>query len=447
MIGRREAKVVKQGDTIVSVNTGERKNLEGTTEFKPTVVLRPERTAVVDSTYLDHSRLAPHLSGAPMKAVYYSSVVGKDDTLRPLDLKANPVNQQYHCYRDMILRVTSPLNPSSQDTDSKEFNLVGSADMYYVMPPNKYDMFVADAGGASTGIFTITDVEKLSHLKFSAYRVDYKLVGIDNMEMLQNLEAKSIRTMYYDESLFDYFNTPFLDEDTKKKYETLGEILDDLHRDYLDTFWDQARFSFRMPTADGSTVFDPLISDYIRYIGLEDVQRPATTWGVGALDLTRCKTLWWLLKQEGYESLRYVTRDVRPYPVKQFNVHARMRNITYSPYAVVMYPIVKGPYENTDTNRLYPTTVDYGSQEESEDFPVIGRSTYVLSEAFYSGDVEKMCTIERLLASMLKSDPVNVNKLIDLAKAIPTMEYIRRFYLTPILITIISSTRRKPIWL
>lgn len=446
MIGKRGV-VVKEGDRIVSVNTGEKKNLEGITDFKPSVVLKPERTAVVDSTYLDHSRLAPHISGAPMKTVYYSSVLGKDDVMRPLDLKADAVNQQYNCYRDMILRVTSPLNPSSQDTDSKEFNLVGSADMYYVLPPNKYDMFVTDAGGASTGIFTITEVEKLSHQKFSAYRVEYKLIAIDNIEMLDDLERKSIRTLYYDESLLDYFNTPFLDEETKKKYDTLGTVHHKLSADYMDTFWDQGKHSYRVPTYDGSELFDPLLSDYIRYIGLEDVRRPATTWEVGTVDLTLCKTLWWLLKHEGYESLDSIIKTVKTYPVRQFNIHSRLRNIAYSPYAVVIYPDFDTPFHNADKDRLYPTSVSYHNQADSTHFPKITRDSYVFTKAFYEADIANCTVIERLVIAMLKNDPINVDELLNLAKLLPKLEYIRRFYFTPILLTLIIATRRKPIWL
>lgn len=446
-IAGRKSTIVKEGDSIISVNTAPKKNLEGITDFNPTIVQRPERTSVVDSTYLDHSRLVQHMAGAATRCSYYNSVVGADDTLRPQDLNADPVNQQYHCYRDMIIRITSPINVSSQDIQSREFDVRGSGDMYYVLPPNMYDMFVMDVGGASTGIFTITQIEKLSYLKFSAYHIEFKLVAIDDMQRLEDLERKIVRTMYYDESLLDYFNTPFLDEDTKKKYEDLGERYAYLHNYYVDSYWNRAYQSYRIPTDISQLAFDPLHANYMRWIGLEEQLRPATTWDIGSTDLTRVRSIWWLLKDKDISSLPLVTNDVKSIYTRYFKVHYGFRNIAYSGYDITMYPYEDKPFQDKDEARASPVPLVYPKQTQNELWPMIENGTYVFSKAFYSADLASMTTLERITYKMLKGDPIPVDDLIKVSAAITNAEHIRQFYFIPIILTLLAMARRKPIWL
>lgn len=446
-LASRRGEVVKEGEHIVSVNTTPKANLEGITDFEPKVVVRPERTAVVDTGYLDYSRLANSIEGSPYRGVYYSQVVGADDQLRAQALDADSVSQQYNCYRDMILRLITPFSPSTQDANSKEFRYVAEANMYYTMPPNKGDMFVADVGNANTGVITVTDTEKLSYTKFSAYRVTLQIVAINDMDRLRDLEKKTIRTMYYDESLLDYYNTPFLDADTKTKYDTLGTVHGDMKEYYLNMFWDDNTKTFRLPSAEETMVFDPLLVDYCRYSGLEDIARPATTWAVGALDLTVVQTLWWLLKAETVDKIQYITRDVRMINTEAFKVHYRMRNITYTRFTHVFYPFENRPFKNADEQILNPESFPWPTVAPTELFPVLTKDSYVFSAAFYDQDLGKMSTLERLAYKMVAGDPLSVDDIVKVASAVRSRSFIEQVYFIPIILTLIQQARRKPIWL
>lgn len=446
-IAGQRAKIVKQGEQIVSVNTKPEANLEGITTYSPKVVERPERTAVVDTGYVDYSRLANSIEGSPYRGVYYSQVVGTDDQLRPQALDADRVSQQYNCYRDMIVRLITPFNPSTQDQESKEFRYVAEANMYYTMPPNKGDMFVADIGNGNTGIITVTETEKLSYTKFSAYRVQLQIVAMNDMDRLRDLEAKSIRTLYYDESLLDYYNTPFLDADTKTKYDTVGVVHGDLREYYLNMFWDDISKTFRIPTDKTMRVFDPLLADYCRYTGLEDIARPATNWAIGALDLSVVQTLWWLLKSESADKIKYVTRDVKLINKEAFRVHYRLRNIGYSRFTHVLYPFEKRPFKNDDEERLTPVEWKWKTAAPVAEFPEPVKDSYVFSHAFYDEDRTKMSKLEYLTYQMVAGDPVPVGDVLMIAKAVRDRSFIEQVYFIPIILTLLQHVRRKPIWL
>lgn len=447
LAGRRGT-IVKEGESTVVVNTAPKTNLDGVTDYAPKVVERPERTAVVDTGYIDYSRLANSIEGAPYRGVYYAQVFGQDDALRPQALDADPVSQQYNCYRDMVIRLTTPFTPSVQDADTKEFRQTAEANMYYTLPPNYGDMFVADVGNGNTGIITITNTEKLSYTKFSAYRVELQLLAINDMERLRDLESKVIRTLFYDESLLDYYNTPFLDADTKTKYETTGRIADDLREYYLNMFWDDITKTFRIPTPDDTMrIFDPLLVDYCRYTGLEDIARPATTWAAGALDLTVVQTLWWLLKAERADKLPYVTRDVKLINKEAFRVHYRLRNIGYSRFTHILYPFERRPFVNPDEQQLTGLSFEWPPVSASTEFPIPDKHCYVFSAAFYDADLSKMSKLEQLVYQMLAEAPVNANDVLLVAAGVRSRTFIEQTYYIPIILTLLQYVRRKPIWL
>ena len=446
-IGVTPARIVRQGENIVSVNTVPNPNLEGITDYKPKAIERPERTAVVDTAYLDHSRLATHIGGSIYNCVYYSQVLGLDDALRPQALDASNVHQQYECYRDMVLRLTTPFNPSVQDVETKEFRLTGEGDMYYMLPPNVGDMIVADGGGGNTAIITVTSTEKLSYMKHSAYRIEFQLVAINDMDRLNDLERKVIRTYYYDESLLSYFNAPFLTAEAKQRYDLCGRVYEDLKEYYMNMYWDPQMRSYRVPGVNTMIVFDPMLTDYCRFIGLEAISKPATNYNIGSLDLNTVQTLWWLLKSEGLAALKYVTSDVRLYTTRSFRVHYGIKNISYSRYTHTFYPIEKRPFTPYEEPRLNRSEFIYPSVESSESFPAITRESYVLSQAFYKEDVANCTTFERLILNMLDNKAVDPAVVLKLAEEIRTRDYLEQFYFIPILIVLLGYAKRRPIWL
>ena len=446
-LASRPGRVVKEGEAIVSVNTVPKANLTGTTEYQPKITDRPERTAVVDTGYIDASRFVTHISGGVMPGVFYHQVLAQDDTLRPQALDANPTQQQYHCYRDYMVRVTSPIVPSIQDQDSREFPLTFEADMYHMIRPNDGDMWVADIGGGHTGIFTITSTELLSYTKQAVTRAEFKIVAYDDLERLEDLERKSIRTYYYDESLLDCYSSPFLSEDAKTKYDTCNTLYRDLKHHYLNTYWDSRLQGYRVPTDPTTTLYDPLHADYCRYIGLEDVGKPATEYAIGALDLSTVKSIWWLLKDQPIESLPLVTSKVKPVTANSFKVHYRMRNIAYSLYNVVLYPIANKPFKDYDETMMRETSVIYGPQPSDTLYPQVTNTSYVLSEAFYTQDAAKFTLLELAVSSMLKKQPVAASQILELTKAVYGLSYTQQFYYIPILLTLVDYVRRRPLWL
>lgn len=446
-IGRTPARILREGGNIVSVSTVPDPNLTGITDYHPKAVERPERTAVVDTAYLDHSRLATHIGGSIYNCVYYSQVLGRDDALRPQALDASNVHQQYHCYRDMVLRFTTPFNPSVQDLETKEFRLAGEADMYYMLPPNVGDMIVGDAGGGNTAIITVTSTEKLSYMKHSAYRIEFQLVAVNDMDRLNDLEKKVVRTFYYDESLLAYFNAPFLTEDAKQRYDLCGRVYEDLKEYYINMFWDQQMRSYRVPGPNNMAVFDPMQSDYCRYIGLEAIDRPATNYNVGSLDLDTVQTLWWLLKGETLDALKYVTADVRLYTTRSFRVHYGIKNISYSRYTHTFYPIERRPFTPYEEPRLSPSTFLYPAVEASTAYPTVGKDAYVFSKAFYAQDVAQCTTLETTVLDMLGNKAVDPALVLSLATGIRERDFLEQFYFIPIIMTLLAYAKRRPIWL
>ena len=70
--------------------------------------------------------------------------------------------------------------------------------------------------------------------------------------------------------------------------------------------------------------------------------------------------------------------------------------------------------------------------------------SYVLSEAFYNGDMENMYPLERLAHYLLERKTVNVPTLLLLARSVPKWTAMQRFYHIPILLMLIKEVMARP---
>lgn len=181
---------------------------------------KPETSIVVDTRYQNKSNLLVHIEGSSWIVNYYSQVLGQDNAPVGQAPTTNPVYQQYKEVTQFELKVTSPLT-QSQDTDTKELTVVGTATIYPYLIPNEGDMFTADVGDGREAIFKITNSERRSIYKDTTYVIDYVLINYATKPLLTDLKNKVIDSFVFKRDFLKYGQNPIL---LKSDYQIIEEL-------------------------------------------------------------------------------------------------------------------------------------------------------------------------------------------------------------------------------
>ena len=218
-----------QGGLLVTVADNPQPNPDGILQRQPEIQQLPQRTAVVDTQYIPSTHLLAHIEGSNWTVTYYSQQVAKTDELKPLQLGTSPAHQQYRRIDNYRFKVNTPLS-QSQDDEYKEFQVTGEASLFWSLVPNVGDMFIADVGDGRSGLFTLTETERMSYNKDSCYRVSYVLVSYLTDEYAADLAAKTTSVVVFDLEMLELMDNPFVVESDYQKIVSLRQLDEQLRK-------------------------------------------------------------------------------------------------------------------------------------------------------------------------------------------------------------------------
>lgn len=434
----------------------------------PNIVTDPYETITLDSRYVDNRALITHVGGMLLRVpMYFSQYLGLDDETASQEISRPDVYQQYMCIHDLEMRATDALN-HSQDPESREFELSGSATMYAGIIPNKGDMMVLDIGDGRSGIFTVSDVEQLSILRDRTYRVDYRLVDYGSVKArLDDLLAKTIKKVWYHRDFVGMGRNPFLVSEEHEAVLRLIEQGKKLAKDYYRLFLDNEFNTFLVPD-QGETVYDPFL---VKHIDLTtSVEDSSTKMYLNVLNVQDGQndyrvTLWDAVRELDERMIDMVTPKMGHFALVPMNYNPMFSSIRLSGIRFMLYhdgatspalaqQTVMGPLKPSpepsfnrpiDIFALLPVKDLYGLPASSEVprpliHPVGGNEMYVLSKAFYAAVEEDMSVLEILTYQLLKKEPINQVYLLKLIEASFYWPRLEKFYYTPLLIAMVNMS-------
>lgn len=436
-----------QGDRILTVSTNPQ-NVDPIVENAPIAVTRPDRNALVDSNYVPAQNLVSHIEGAPWSCNYYKQVLGLDNTAKPLQVGTAAPHQQYDLYRNYTLRVNSALT-MSQDPETKEFSAMGEASMFYGLIPNIGDMFIADAGGGEVGLFTLTEVERMSYMKQACYRVNFQLLGRGEDPRIEQLDSHINRQFVFDVELLELLDNPFLSLEDHLKFEGLAEQYERISRYFKAKFWSAQVNTLKLPQQNG-LLYDGFHTEFCRYIGLESHLETLRVHQLGGLPYDGVITLWGAFKELSAHSLMLAHRRFGVILTNMFVNYPVLRGIYYTQFEEVLYPY--GDFGNDDPGILKAngrnlTRLPPVGTADANFRPIDFDDAYVLSHAFYDEDTKNMSEFERLLYDMLCQKAVAVDKVATMAGSYFKLAPLEQFYYAPLLLVLINYCKRNPQWI
>ncbi|TXI10407.1 MAG: hypothetical protein E6Q68_08325, partial [Polynucleobacter sp.] len=208
----------------------------------------------VDNSITPRENLLVHIAGSAWIVNYYSQVINANVNTEGQNVTMDPVYQQYTKIHDYEMRVNSPLS-YSQDNVTKVSTYTGSATLYPGLKPNRGDMFIADMGDGSAGLFTVISTEKMSYFKDATYKVDYTLVSPVTPDRVADLDNKAVKTVWFKKEQIEQGGTPFLVRDEAESLSRLKSDYKSLIGTYYKEFFNK-EFSTLIVPGQSVSVYD-----------------------------------------------------------------------------------------------------------------------------------------------------------------------------------------------
>jgi hypothetical protein len=430
--------------------------------------IHPEayKPIVVDNRQVEVTSLLAYIEGSPWTVSYFSQVLGTHTDVREFDPTQSAVYQQYTRINELELRVTTPLS-STQDEESGQVTVTGTALVYPFLVPNLGDVFITATLNAPLSLFRISRVQAKTFNRQTVYEVDYNLIAYLTAEdgRYLNLLSKVIREYhFYKERLIEGLPPTVVEEDYHKLL-NLKQQYRALVRYYFQTFFNPDYATLTIP-GQNFVAYDSFLVNYL--LKLVEVEEAEELQLVTALSTEKDPYLaqpqfWMAMLQRdlsllGYcqrtmglvgigafsgipaiTSLRYTGIQYLVYPVAP-DQSLRLQGYSVDPRAVSEESLANTASAEADLTALFPDPVQDPSLPPPI-WPTLKDGTYVLSQSFYTG-TGLLSILESLTRDYLNGAALSLTHLTTLLQSYRRWPRLEQFYYLPILITLIKTAQR-----
>lgn len=429
-------------------------------------VMPPPKPIEVDTKYETRRHLLQYIQGSRWIVTYYKQVLTGETIGEAFNYHRPEPYQQYEKIENFEIRVSTPLTVTA-DSDKSTMLGEGNGVIYPSIYPTVGDTFIADIGDGRKGLFNIKNVTQKSHLRDSAFEIDYDLVNWLDHDTYQKLERCVVATFHYERSYADYGANPKLDMEQHGLYKKLNAWQFSAARHYFDSFFSTEYDTFLVPYPN-QVVYDPFIVEFIQKLwsteDIPDILKLRVYNRDNSYNL-HTRTLWDVLLHNDKYGLQTAQSKFAMMSTRQFLTgNTGLVGITYSRLEWVYHPykafdskrgqftlpnlgIVTLPSFHQEKEAAQPLTLKmtklpglgfvHPDLKEAQDIPDAKKfgtfDTYVLSPAFYNQDRKQMSKVERMVMDMLEEKPLDAKALLPILDDSFYWGEVERFYYIPLL--------------
>ena len=362
----------------------------------PAVTNPAATTPVYASRDVPGPKLITDIEGEPWVCDYYGQLLSDGEAPRILDAGLDPTVQQYKHIAQMRISVTGDLT-SSTDASTGITIVTGEANIYpNTIIPNVGDMFVGRIDLGMSAIFTVTEIERVSFFKLSAYRITYRLFSDYEPIVIEDLTNKTVSDRFFDNKRLITGQNPIVIYDVVNREEIYNSTISRFMSRLYNTFYDDVTktFVYIDGPVENTLVYDPFAVHFFNTV-LGRVCRGTLPMPIAyeygdSKPINTRPTLWrMILKCEphGMEYIypRYFKRE---YP----SSIGKSGKYYSAAFLDVNYVLIPPKWDTSDLD--------------------LSIDAYVLSHSFYTQDTVNMSTLEKAVTSIIKGEPVT-NAIVD----------------------------------
>lgn len=422
----------------------------------PRIYKEEYRGVTVDTRYVPQKSLVTWVEGSPWTVNYYSQILGADNQVAGQQTGLDPVYQQYRLLKNLEIKVSQPLT-STQNQETKETSVTGSASTYPFMTPNNGDMFIADIGDGQEGVFRVTSTERKSIFKDATFVIDYVLVGYSDPERVNDLNRKVQETLYYLKDFHVHGQNPLLHEEDYQNVLSLESYYYSL----LDLYYElchSTKFKTLLVPGQAESTYDHFLTKACG-LGFESRLNPlilkTRVLNVDGDQPMTTLTLWDLLFERDRRMIVNIAKRVGTQSTRIFSNRPLFEGIYFSGVKRVVYPIdpvirvdriYRQDSHEAETGGLQPSQ-GWGQLPTPIDgvvtiHPVLIDDYYVFSQAFYSEADTGQSLLELQTNDYLNRKALSVKTLVKLCEECRTWPMLEFYYYVPILLFLVKANIR-----
>lgn len=438
-------------------------------DTKPEIVADKYESNLIDTKEWVGVDIATQLDGSPWTVDFYHQVLGKNQSPSAPQPEQPDVYQQYRVIKRFELMVTSPLS-NRQIPETGSFEVTGEANIYPGLVPMQYDVFVAGAPDGQLALFVITDVERLTIFKRSAYTIRYVQKSFANVEWRQFLADRVVETLHYRKDYLRNGRFPFLTTDQEVTSENIFQIRSDLIDRLNREFYNPRVYGFPIP-GQAKLTYDPFLAEAWRDIVsyTRDYQyRDVVVQNMSGSNWDRAITFWTVLFKRHRWIPDLLTKRVAVVSTLDTSNDPTLFSIRYTLYQACLVPTewvsfpgatgVMDPYhgwtlefdpqlepsaQNEEApSEPEPTPDPYPSEDPPIMNPVVDDEYYVFSKAFYDGDVPYMSLVERQVHLAVHNKAMDLSVLLRINDELSNLAPLERYYATAVLYCLLAIHER-----
>lgn len=468
---------------LVNLPPSPPKEPDGPKNPKPVILPDNYRHSVVDAKATPLAALLTHIEGSTWVVDYYGQILGADE--QPTEFSPNQLApyQQYQLIKNYELKLQGSLSVS-EDPATHEMTVTGTALVFPYMTPIFGDVFIADIGDGLAGQFSIGQPGKKTLLKETTYEFSFTLARYADAALIEALNNRVVKTGYYQRDYLVYGSNPVVTSAAVDARTKLQEIEQTLLQRWMTDFYSSEYKTFLLPKQDTPT-YDPWVTraifrlyDRNDHPGLRKA-RELNCQGIPAMQHT---DFWNAVVTLDKNALYGVFTQAQRIPTDSQRGFPYMDGVRYSGVQYIIGPGTNPP--NVDTDYAYgedawfgaitiseitggydpaaantafnaalaaytaeyetdaPVDVAYQSTTIPLLRPIASDSRYVLTQAFFDGNVAGMTKIERLLMQYFNEEKANRVVIYALFDSWKHWGRLERFYYTPLLLAMIRVTSR-----
>lgn len=394
-------------------------------ETVPVAPLEADVVPVIDtaSVYVNsvvNDPVVSFIEGSPWTVTYYGQFIGSDD----LVLNANDVNdptlRQYQKVNNFEIRVRSGLeqitNPSLGTS-----KVTGTASIYPVLVPMVGDVFIAELGNNSFGVFEVTVVERKSMYKESVWDIEYTQTDYLRDDLLTRLESHVVSRLVFDVSYLGTDQSPLRTISQNDKDVTKESVISSLICRYYISFYNKDIETFLVPNDTGMLLYDPrlvsLWNSFITDSELGTHPRPRMYDVRDGKPAMQSLTIVEALMAQDLDLLALAKNVVEYVPVINYSADYQHMGLVSSGITHVVQP--KGSFISA----------------------IAADGTYIANAEFYTRTAPDLPSFESVLNKAFRKEALTFSELKDIIDDMTDKSDIEKFYQIPILIGLMTISR------
>lgn len=406
----------------------------------------------VDRNQLSEGPIKIGLSGMKWELdSYFNQILGANSEAKSLDVSSSGISQTYHRIDSLEIVVTSPIQPS-QDKDSKEFELVGSADLYPGFTPSEGDVFIGDHIDGGKYLLTVTSLQKLADTLSAAHSIDFKVVSLLDDVHVKSLESKTVRHSHWIKDRINKNLSPFLTQEKYGDYLVAADLLEDIPTSYIDEFFIGHYDYLQVPDLIPDVV-DPGFTNFVlelfgtdhdyRFLKLKETPKRELESSILDILMDRNPTIK-IAPKVSYKDVRQrhceKDEDVRTRSLDNSNLqYCAMATIT----KMDEVNVTKLESDEELISLFFENLGSYDPKEVPDEQRVIpfnlDNDYYIFSKEFYTGD-DLNNTFERVVRNVIKGKFPSTKLALAIYGTVSKMDNVSRYYYLPIVYLLLLAS-------